>query len=347
MRRSTVKKHQGFSLPEILISVFIIGLISVIASSGMAMNGSIFNATYNQTQNINNQGITKAFMLWSKSDSTLGTLPTPYTGGSYYSSIVNTGSAATVDVDLMTYIQQQGIGLTEANDDNFASHRIRVFQKVSGLTKQMPLYVLSGPLVTLTYDFGVVYQTACRLTDSSCNTSSVHGSSATLTSSNYTSWTTSGTDFGAAYVSTLPLHEAMLNVTIYRLQTIRSKLLDAFNIQKLGVAPGDTTDWFVAPNGTGATNLSGASATTNQGCYDGWYSLNSGTVNVLSQLGLGQSEYGVTAWGGVIQYCRDYDPTYAGVLVQPHYAALRINQSVSTAASPDTSIIGNNVFITF
>jgi hypothetical protein len=74
------------------------------------------------------------------------------------------------------------------------------------------------------------------------------------------------------------------------------------------------------------------------------------SVNVLAQLGLGALEYGVTAWGGTIQYCRDYDlidsPTNANANAQPHYAALRINKSVSLGSIPDATAI-NNVFISF
>lgn len=343
-----INTQRGFTLVEVIIAVFIVGLVAMIASSSNTLNGTIFRATYNQTQKINNQSIARALSLWAKNDSTLGQLPTPYTGGGYVSGVVSTTSATAADVALQTFIQQQGIGLYETNDDNFAAKRVRVYQLVPGLTKQMPLYIRSGPLITLTYDFGVVYQTACALSDASCNPGTTPpGNSAAITASNYTTWSTQGSDFGAAYVSTLPLQETMLDLTVYRLNTIRAKLLDAYNQNRLGAAPGDTTDWFLAPTGVGAPNLSGATATTNQGCYDGWYLLNSATVNVLSKLGLGQSEYSVTGWGGRLEYCRDYDPAFAGALTPPHYAALRMNQSVSTAASPDASVVGNNVIISF
>lgn len=285
-------KQAGFTLAEVIIVVFIVGLVAIVASSSNSMNGSIFRATYNQTQTNNNQSIARAMMLWAKNDSVFGQLPTPYTGGGYTSAVVNATSTTTADIAFQTFIQQQGVGLAEANDDNYAAHRIRTYQRVPGLTKQMPLFVRSGPLVTLTYDFGVIYQTSCALGDS-CTPDST-----TMTSANYTNWSTAGNDFGAAFVSTLPLQESMLDLTVYRIQTMRSKLLDAYNQQRLSVAPGDTTDWFLAPTGSGATHLSGASAPTNQGCYDGWYQLNSAAVNVLPQLGLGQAEYSVTAWGG-------------------------------------------------
>jgi prepilin-type N-terminal cleavage/methylation domain-containing protein len=343
-----LKKQAGFTLAEMLVAVFIVGIMAVVASSSNTLNGSIYRATYIQTQTINNQAIGRALKLWAKNDSTLGQLPTPYVGGNYTSGVVNTASSASGDVALQTYLQQQGLSLAEVNSDNYAAQRLRVFQAITGLSKQVPLYVRSGPLVTLTYSFGAVYMTACSITDASCNPGSVPpGQSGQLTAANYQTWNATGTDFGAAFVSTLPLQESMLERTVFRLNTVRSKLLDAYNQRRLGAAPGDTTDWFLASTGSGVMDLSGATASTNQGCYDGWYPLNSATVNVLPQLGLGQSEYSSTAWGGRIEYCRDYDPTYAGALTPPHYAALRIHQSVSTASNPDATVIGNNVIISF
>lgn len=338
---NNLNRQSGFTLPEILIAVFVVGSLAIIASSSNAINGSIFRATYNQAQLINNQAISRALLLWAKNESALGQLPTPYSGG-----VVNLSSGTSADIALQTFIQQQNVSLTEANDDNFAAHRVRAYQLVQGLIKQMPLYVRSGPLVTLTYDFGVVYQTACGINDA-CATTTPPGASALLTSSNYASWSAVAPDFGTAYASTLPLQESMLELTVSRLLTVRSKLLDAFNQKRLGAAPGDTTNWFLAPTGTGAMSMSGANAVANMGCYDGWYPLNSAPVNVLPQLGLGQSEYSVSAWGGRVEYCRDYDPTFSGALTPPHYAALRMNQSVSTASSPDGIAAGNNVIITF
>jgi len=341
-----LNRQSGFTLPEILIAALLVGVLAIIASSSNSMNGSIFRATYNQVQLINNQSISRALLLWAKNESVLGQLPTPYSGGGYVSSVVNMNSGTSADIALQTFIQQQNVSLPEANDDNFAAHRVRAYQLVQGLTKQMPLYIRSGPLVTLTYDFGVIYQTGCGINDS-CATTTPPGASPMLTSSNYASWAAVAPDFGTAYASTLPLQESMLELTVSRLLTVRSKLLDAYNQKRLGAAPGDTTDWFIAPTGTGAMSLSGANAAANMGCYDGWYPLNFASVNVLPQLGLGQSEYGVTAWGGRVEYCRDYDPTFSGALSPPHYAALRIHQSVSTASIPDGITAGNNVIISF
>src|SRR5690606_29625636 len=84
-------------------------------------------------------------------------------------------------------------------------------------------------------------------------------------------------------------------------------------------------------------------------CYDGWYSLDALNVNVLAQIGLDPTEFGVTAWGGTIEYCRDYEPSpEAGYTANdaPHYAALRFNQNLSKALAP-TNNASQNVIVTF
>ncbi|WNV05864.1 type II secretion system protein [Candidatus Methylospira mobilis] len=336
----------GFTLIELLITSAILGIFAVLVAPSVNMLGALTTANNNQKQLVNNRLVGTALLLWAKNNTALGKLPAPYSGAGYNSTIYNPGDTSATGLALQQFLQQQGLGLSEVNDDNFAAHRVRVFQKVAGLTESIPIYVQSGPLVTLTYDFGVIYQTACAI-NSSCNTATIPGDSAALSSSNYTTWSVSGTDMSPAFVSTLPLQEAMLDLTVQRLNTIRDKTVVYYNAQRLGAAPNDTTNWFPAPTGSGTANLSGASAATNQFCYDGWYQLNAANVNILPQVGLGQSEFSVTAWGGRIEYCRDYDLTLAGAGVAPHYAAVRINQSVSTGSAPDSSVAGNNVFISF
>lgn len=342
-------KQSGFTLIEMLIALAIFGVAIKLLSPSIGLLLSVNRANYAERQAANNRQIAASLLLYAKNQSGTGQLPAPYSGGGYTSTSYNPGDSSAAGLALQSYLQQQGVGLAEVNDDNYAAHRVRVYQSVTGLTRQMPLYVQSGPLVTLTYSFGAVYQTACALADATCNPSvtGVPGTSAVLTSSNFGSWNVSGSDASPAFVSTLPLQESMLDLSVSRLQSIRDKLTVYFNALRLGAAPGDTTNWYPTPNGTGAVSLAGANAVTNEACYDGWYQLNAANVNVLPIVGLGQAEYGVTAWGGRVEYCRDYDPVYAGAGVAPHYAALRINAGVTSGLAPDNSVAGNNVFITF
>jgi hypothetical protein len=67
-------------------------------------------------------------------------------------------------------------------------------------------------------------------------------------------------------------------------------------------------------------------------------------------MGVSSTEFGTTAWGGAMEYCRDYEPDgtdTSNADTPPHYAAIRIHKNVSTGGSPDNSVIGNNIFITF
>jgi len=354
-------RQTGLSIAELLISITLLGVISTLTINGFLMNNAMNMATYNQVQTINNQSIASALLLSAKND-TESKLPEPYTGDGvnagekYVSTIVNLASSKQKDVDLIGYIQQQGLSASEANNDNKPVPNVRVYQKVSGLTKTMKLYTLSGPDVTLTYDFGVVYQSQCPLIDTVCNKAPVPSTSHVIKNDNtedsYTKWKTIDDDFGAAFVSTLPLQESMLTLTLSRLDTIRSNLLAASAQYRLGIDQG-SSNGFPTPISTVGPQLyqSGKDASNNQGCHDGWYALK--RWDLLAQIGLGQKEYGETAWGGELEYCRDYDLSqkYAksGNGPGPFYAALRFNKSVSTASSPDplSSNILNNIIISF
>lgn len=357
-------RQTGISIAELLISITLLGVISTLTINGFLMNNAMNLATYNQVQTINNQSIASALLLSAKYDSNLKLklkLPEPYTsndvnaGEKYVSTIVNLASSDQKDVDLINYIQQQGLSASEANNDNKPVPNARVYQKVSGLTKTMKLYTLSGPDVTLTYDFGVVYQSQCPLIDD-CNKTPVPGKSPMMKNDSYTTWKTEGDDFGAAFVSTLPLQESMLTLTLSRLETIRSNLLAASAQFRLAINQG-SSNGFPAPKPTIENgqqmilNLGQKTASSNQGCHDGWYALNDAKVDVLAQIGLGQKEYGETAWGGELQYCREYDLSILGAnrsfAAPPYYAALRFNQSVSTAIAPDGRNILNNIIISF
>jgi hypothetical protein len=94
-----------------------------------------------------------------------------------------------------------------------------------------------------------------------------------------------------------------------------------------------------------AASKSGQNPAGNQGCRDGWYSL--ATSDVLAQIQQSSQLYGTTAWGGAVEFCRDYDPLGAKVADAPHKAALRINANVSQGIAPDSVVSGNNIVLTF
>jgi len=120
---------------------------------------------------------------------------------------------------------------------------------------------------------------------------------------------------------------------------VRDALLSYFRGKQLAAQPTDTTNWYPG------SGMGGKSPTANQGCRDGWYPLD--TTTVLPLIGLSVGEFGKTSWGGVIEYCRDFDPAASkSANAPPQAAALRFNANISAGAVPDPSVLANNVILT-
>ncbi|WP_226034382.1 prepilin-type N-terminal cleavage/methylation domain-containing protein [Aquitalea palustris] len=339
-----LRQQQGFTLPELLITTVVLGIFLSVFGDQISAALGMNQRAYQQRQALNNQLIASVLLESARTQDTLGNLPAPYTGNGYTSTVFDPTNAT-----MGGSFQQVGLSTSEINDDGYASQRVRVYQRVTGLTQQVPLYIRSGALVQLTYQVGAVYNTTCTLNGSGCNPSGtgVPGSSPAMTSANAKTWAPVAPDFGAQLISTLPLQKSMLQATTDRMDKLRDSLQSYFREKQRLAAADDGTNFYPAPTGTGAANLSGQTATTNQSCNDGWYDLTASNVNVLDQIGLSKDEFSKTAWGGAIQYCRDYDPSGAGPNVVPHYAAIRIHSQVSLGQSPDAAVPGNNVVLTF
>lgn len=347
MRLHTKQSQAGFTLIEIIIVVIVIGIISIILSPVFNALTTSQRGAYNEKQKLNNQLINTGLLNYARFSSLLGALPTPYTnGGGPTKAIYNSTDVTAAGVALTSALTQTGINPREINSDGYDSQRVRVYQLVSGLTQQVPLYFQSGPLTTLGYQYGAVYQTQCELADTTCNptpATSVPGTSPAMTALNYASWTTTGTDSAPIFVSSLPLQKQMLAATAQRVDKVRDVLVGYLRAQQNQAAATDTTNWYPSES----TSLGGATPGTNQGCRDGWYSLATGLV-VLPTVGLAPSEFGSTAWGGVIQYCRDYDALGLKVPnAAPHYGAIRFHKNVSSGVAPDGVTTANNIVLTF
>lgn len=347
-----MKRARGFTLVELLIVVVMLGFVLLIIAPTFNRFLTAQARAYDSKQEENNFRIAGALVNYAANASQFGKLPAPYTGGGYVSTIYNPADTSAAGAALTQALTQTGINPSEINDDGTTGARVRVYQRVTGLTQQVPLFFQSGPLATLTYDFGAVYMTTCNKNDASCNPSGtgVPGTSAVLSASNFATWKTSGTDAaGYQFVSTLPVQKSMLANTVTRLDKARGSLLSYLRAKQISAGAGDTTNWY--PNQAGASaagSMSGASPATNQGCRDGWYDLSSASVIVLPAVGLSREEYGTTSWGGRIEYCRDYDPTAAkSPNAAPHFAAIRILADVSSGGAPDGSVAGNNIVLTF
>lgn len=347
-----LQQERGFTLAELLVVVVVLGIVSIMMSPVYNDLLTAQRSAYFEKHRLNNQLIGAGLLSYAANSTQYGRLPAPYTGGGYTKTIYNPADATAPGVALALALTQTGITPTEINDDDTTTRNVRSYQLISGISQQTPLYFQSGPLVTLIYDFGAIYLTACPKSAVACNPTAgtgVPGSSAALTGVNYASWSTSGTDGPAFFVSSLPVQKQMLATTSQRLDKVRDSLLGYLRAQQLTAAGGDSTNWY--PNQAGASSagsLSGATPGTNQGCRDGWYDLSSGSVLVLPIIGLAVQEFGMTAWGGAVQYCRDYDPTSTKVAnAAPHYAAIRINATATSGIAPDGGVPGNNIVLTF
>lgn len=341
--------EKGFTLVELVLAMTLLGILTMMVMPFFKMLMAAKEQAYTQEQSLTNQKIAKALLDYASYNTLLGTLPAPYTGGGYTNTVYDSTDASATSV--YPFLLDANLNPQYVNNDATTGKRVRVFQKLSGLTFTQPLYGQSGPQATLTYEFGLVYMTKCPFNNVSpaCNpnvATGVPGKSAKLTALNYKTWVNDPEDYPPTMFSTLNLQQDRLGVTASRLTTIRDALASYSRAKMLTAAATDTTNWYPAP----ATSLAGQNPANLQGCRDGWYSLNNATVNVLPQVGLPLGEMGITAWGGVVQYCRDYDPTgLSGADVPPHYAALRIHKNVSSGIAPDNSVGGaaNNIILSF
>lgn len=341
-------RQKGFTVTELLIAVGVIGVMSaIIAPTFGAMMTARENA-YRTKHEYNNQLIGESLLRYAEKYDPLGRLPLPYSQNGYANAIHNPSGVSHQDVVLREILHSSGINYSEINHDGTPSQKLRVYQLVQGLAIEIPLYFQSGPQVRLNYDFGAIYQTSCPLSETPCNTgeSGVPGDSSVLTLNNFGNWNTDGKDGRAHIVSSLPVQKKMLEFTVKKLDTVRDALRDYYKSKQ---SINNMTNWFPNQLGVAAAGVKfGVNAATNQGCRDGWYDLSEESVLVLRAVGLAPQEYGQTAWGGAVEYCRDYDPSGLNSSgAAPHYAAIRLLSDVSRGDGPDPIAEDQNIILTF
>jgi prepilin-type N-terminal cleavage/methylation domain-containing protein len=335
-----MKSLGGYTLMEMAIVVAVIGIMTSMISPMFGAFMSFRKQTYNDRQSLVNQAIGRAFLEYAAQTS--GRLPSPYnnpTQGLYYSPLDVTATDI-LTTSVIAQVAKLGVSQDEIQHDGSGGQKLRVFQVVDDLSMTLPAYFQSGPQVVLNYQFGVVYSTGCRKLDTGCNTGvseNPPGDSSQLSSTNYTSWTLSGTDLSVYPISTLSLQKSMLETTVKRLDKLRSVFAD-YTIARINAAdPSDTTNMSPAGSASDGTN--------NQGCVEGWFDLSAGSSSTLKTVGLQPEEFGKTVWGAPIHFCREYRP--AGGNSPPYYQAFRINKNVSSQTVPDAINEANNVFFSF
>lgn len=335
----------GFTLIELLVATVLLGIL--IASVGPTIRAAFtyMDGVKRSENTVSNQKLASALLSFAR-NSNDGSLPAPYTGNGVRYGLFNPNDSS-AGAALAMELRNTGVPINAINSDSSVVKNARVYQRVAGLQYSMPFYVSTGSQVILTYDVGVIVQTQCPVADA-CYSSGIPGDSQALTAANVTTWNAEGTDYAPIAFSTLPEQKNMLRLTTGRVNRLTDKLASEFYVRMRQAAANSTTNFFPRPTNAGAPNLAGLNPVANMGCHDGWYRLNAANVNVLSQLGLEPSEYGSTAWGGSIEYCRDYEPTAVNASTAnsaPHYAALRINRNLSLALAPTASAA--DIVITF
>nr|WP_258190088.1 type II secretion system protein [Stutzerimonas stutzeri] len=339
-------RERGFSLIELTIAVAILG--AIFAITGPAINSALTmmeGAKRDETV-LNNQKLASGMMAFAR-NSNNGRLPAPFTGDGVHSGLYDPSDDSAAGQALSLELRNTGVPVNAINSDSAIVENVKVYRRVAGLSYVMPLYFTTGSPVTLTYDVGSITQTRCPKSNS-CN-SGTPGASPAMNTGNVTSWVQVDPDFGAIVFSTLPEQKNMLRLTTARINKLTDRLTSEFYTRMRLAAANSTQNFYPAPNNAGAPNLAGRNPNSFMGCHDGWYRLNAPNVNVLAQLGLDPNEFGITPWGGAIEYCRDYEPSGASSATAdtaPHYAALRFNRNLSAAGVP-TNVPANDIVVTF
>ena len=336
---TVVKKQQGFSLWELVIALSIVGAMTVLLGPVFQWYFTTRDNVYKEKQQYINQSIVESYINYAKGSSALGVLPVPYTGGTWTNSVVQS-----TDTTLLAYLTQQNFPQTEIYHDGTGNKNARVYEQVTGLTQSAPLLVQSGPTVTLDYSMGVVYTSNCGITDGTCidaiKTANPYNSGTV------NSWVPNTNQTGVATVSNLLVQKSMLMDTANRLDKLREAFITYYKTLQLQSSPSATTNYFPNANGTTGNNTSTLGATV-QGCWHTWIDLTDVGNSVLETIGLTKEEFSTTAWGGRIEYCRDYDNSASPVAnTVPNFGALRINKNVSSGGVPDTVTLTNNVLLT-
>lgn len=325
-------KKNGFTLIEMAVVVFILGVTSLIVAPVLSELTTSQHNAYRAQQTLINRQIAAALVEWAElSSSTNGKLPAPTaTDGGFFTPVDPANGS------LRNHVKMNGVYQLEINDDNRAAQNLRMYQMVSDLVRQTEYGTQTGPNILLDYQYGVIYSTTCRKADTSCNNSTA-GASGVMTSSNFFTWQPTAPDYGPAYISSLPVQMNRLAQQVKRTDRIEKALVRYYTM-KQNESPTSTANFFPQPADT--TVL----ASPVNGCWQYWAPVD----QVLSVVGISATENGKTPWGGIISYCRDYDPSGTqGANTAPHFAALRFNKDLSKGINPDTVDFSKNVILTF
>lgn len=329
--------HQrGFLLFEVLITVGLLAMLLAILVPYQAESIRLERRAYELEMTKAHEKMARALVSWAEAFNG-GRLPAPFSDASRFNFLVDPDTADADDKALVASLLATGVSSNGIGFDGRAGEFARVYQMVPNLTVTQPVNGLAGPLATLTFDIGLLYVSRCGPPTPECYPDAgtgIAGESPVFDTASFATWAVQGDDTGVYRFSTLDLQRSLLDVTTGRINRLRDALREFFRASFLSTAPDASVNYF--PIST-AGSLAGQDPALNEGCRDGWYSIAPTSVhaNIVEQIGLSSAEFGVTAWGAPVEYCRDMDPAGTnGAGSPPHNAALRIHRSVSVPQAP-------------
>jgi len=327
------RKQAGLTLVELLISVVILAILMVVIGPIFSNALTFMESAKRSEVQLNNQKLAAGMLSYARNNG--GKLPSERPSEKY--ALYNKDASTGGDYDLYLELTGTGVPPNQINTTGYGVDAVKLYQKVSGLTHTQPMFFNTGTNVILNYEVAVIYQTRCPQSGACANAAlgSGLGDSPRLTAANISSWDVKGDDYAPVMINTLSEQKAMLRVTIGRLNRLSDRISSHFYAKARASESGNE-------NHFAGSITSGAAS---QGCMVGWDNLS--TSNTLQSIGLQKNEYAYTAWGGVIEYCRNYKPVGGVKDEAPFYAALRINRDLKQSSNPSSTNVNSNVFFTF
>lgn len=325
------RKQSGLTLVELLISVVILGILMAVLGPIFSNALTFMESAKKSEVKLNNQKLAAGMLSFARNHN--GMLPPERPDFSLY----NSSATQTVE-EKELFLELTGVGVppNEINTTGYGMDLMKMYQVVGGLEHKQPLFFSTGDEVTLNYEVGVIYQSNCPLLSACKNAPFAADRTERLTAGTIASWDVKGEDYAPVMINTLAEQKTLLRITLGRLNRLSDRFSSHF-YAKSRVSEQSGVNHFA-----GLMPLLGSK--TPDGCWTQWDDLSS--TNTLASIGLDRNEYGKTAWGGRIEYCRDYKPDALVGGEPPFYAALRINKNLKPNSHPAASGPANAI-ITF